>query len=111
MLKNLKVLGSIAQSAWKKKNSLLNTDGNKSILRTFSNMQKYLWKTLHQGDNFKSATTDFFSKIPNRKKIFNEKLSLCEAKCEIIKSIYSQRNNESPGNSRCPYSGISLSLF
>ena len=77
-------------------------------------MQKYLWKTLQQGDNFKAATTDFFSKIPNRKKIFNEKLSLCEAKIssdEIIKSIYSQTNNESPGNSRCPYSRISLLLF
>ena len=77
-------------------------------------MQKYLWKTLHQGDNFKTATTDFFSKIPNRKKIFNEKLNLCEAKIssdEIIKSIYSQTNNESPGNSRCPYSRISLLLF
>ena len=43
----------------------------------------------------------FPSKIPQRKKISNEDLNLCEAETslrEIIKSINSQANNKSPGN-------------
>ena len=41
------------------------------------------------------------SKIPNREKIFNEHFNLCEAEIsldEIIKSINSETNNQSPGN-------------
>ena len=40
-------------------------------------------------------------KIPNREKIFNEHFNLCEAEIsldEIIKSINSETNNQSPGN-------------
>ena len=44
-----------------------------------------------------AATTDFLSKIPNRKKICNVRLKLCEAKISldgIIKSINSHTNNK-----------------
>ena len=73
---------------------------------------------LHERQNFKSskknykrlfikeaaskvATTEFLSKIPNRKKIYNEQFTLFEAKIsldEIIRSINSQTNNKLPGN-------------
>ena len=49
----------------------------------------------------KAATTEFLSKIPNRKKMSNENFNLCEAETsldEIIKSINSPKNNKSPGN-------------
>ena len=49
----------------------------------------------------KSSTTEFLSKILKRKKICNEQCNLFEVKIsldEIIKSIYSQTNNKSPGN-------------
>ena len=49
----------------------------------------------------KAATTEFLSKIPNKKKISNEDFNLCETETsldEIIKSINSQTNNKSPGN-------------
>ena len=48
-----------------------------------------------------AASTEFLSKIPNRKKISNEHFNLCEAEIssdEIIKSIISETNNKSPGN-------------
>ena len=35
-------------------------------------------KTLHQGDSFKATTTEFLSKISNRKKTPNEEFNLCE---------------------------------
>ena len=47
------------------------------------------------------ATTEFLSKSPNRKKIFNEHFNLCEAKIsldEITKYKNSETNNKSPGN-------------
>ena len=47
------------------------------------------------------ATTEFLSKIPNKKNIFNEHLNLCETEIswdEIVKSINSETNNRSPGN-------------
>ena len=44
---------------------------------------KKLWKTLHQA-NF--ATTEFVSKIPNRKKISNERFNLCETEISLRKS-------------------------
>ena len=50
---------------------------------------------------FKDATTEFLSKIPNRKKISNEQCNLCKAQIsldEIIKSINSQTNIKSRGN-------------
>ena len=47
--------------------------------------KKFLWKTLYQTDTAtsktsKTATTEFISKIPNRKEISNEQFHLCEAK-------------------------------
>ena len=47
------------------------------------------------------ATTEFLSKILNRKKISNEHFNLCEAEIsldEIIKSINSETIYKSPGN-------------
>ena len=47
------------------------------------------------------ATTDFFSTVPTRKKIFNEHFNLCEAEIslnEIVKSINSETNNKSSCN-------------
>ena len=48
-----------------------------------------------------AATTEFISKIPNRKKISNKHFDLCEAEISldgIIKSINSETNNKSLGN-------------
>ena len=47
--------------------------------------KKFLWKTLYQTDTAasktsKTVTTEFISKIPNRKEISNELFHLCEAK-------------------------------
>ena len=50
---------------------------------------------------YTAATTEFAFKIPNRKKISNERFNLCEAEIsldEIIKSINSETNNKPPGN-------------
>ena len=72
------------------------------ILRTFSNLQKKLYKKpCTKETTSKAATTEFLDKILNRKKIFNEQFKLCEAKIfsdKIIKSINSQTNNKSPNN-------------
>ena len=49
----------------------------------------------------KVATTEFLSKVPNRKKLSNEDFNLCQAKTsfdEIIKSINFQTNNKSTGS-------------
>ena len=49
----------------------------------------------------KMQLLNFYSKIPNSKKISNEDFSLCEAETsldEMIKSINSQTIYESPGN-------------
>ena len=48
----------------------------------------------------KAATTEFLSKITNRKKLSNEQFNFCEAKISLdeIKSINSQTNNKSRGN-------------
>ena len=49
----------------------------------------------------KAATTEFLSKIPNRKKISNKDFNLSGAETsldEIIKSMNSQTNNKFPGN-------------
>ena len=48
-----------------------------------------------------TATIEFRSKIPNRKKISNERFNLCEAEIsldEIEKSTNSETNNKSPGH-------------
>ena len=60
-----------------------------AIVGTFLNLQKNYEKlcTKHTAT---AATTEFVSKIPNRKKIFNEHFNLCEAERsldEIIKSV------------------------
>ena len=50
----------------------------KDILKSATKIKR---KTLHQGDNFqtsKAATTEFLTKISNRKKISNEDFKLCE---------------------------------
>ena len=52
---------------------------NKNILRAFLNLQKKIWKNLHQA-NFHSLISKFLSKISNIKKISNEHFNLCEAK-------------------------------
>ena len=47
------------------------------------------------------ATTEFLSKIPNRKKISNEDFSSCQTEMslgEIIKFMNSEINNKSPRN-------------
>ena len=57
---------------------------NQSILATlltFSNLQKNFYEKLYtKQTTSKTATTEFISKIPNRKKISNEEFHLCEAK-------------------------------
>ena len=60
-----------------------------AILGTFLNLQKN-YEKLYTEHTSTAATTEFVSKIPNRKKIFNEHVNLCEAERsldEIIKSI------------------------
>ena len=74
-----------------------------AIIRKFLNLQKNgkSYKKLYIKRTSRAATTEFVGKIPNRKKIFNEHFNLCEAEIsldEIIKSINSETNNQSPGN-------------
>ena len=50
-------------------------------LLTFSNLQKNLYEKLYTKETTsKTTTTEFISKIPNRKKKSNEQFHLCEAK-------------------------------
>ena len=53
-----------------------------ATLLTFSNLQKkqFYEKFCTKETTSKTATTEFISKIPNRKKISNEHFHLCEAK-------------------------------
>ena len=52
-----------------------------ATLLTFSNLQKNLYEKLYtKQTTSKTATTEFISKIPNRKEISNEQFHLCEAK-------------------------------
>ena len=82
----------------------LYTDDNKSkyssnpkdILKSAKKKKKLYTKWIST-----AATTEFLRKIPNRKKISNEQVNLCEAETpldEIIKSINSETNNKPPGN-------------
>ena len=69
----------------------------KDILKS----RKKSYEKLYTKQTFTAATTEFVSKIPNRNKIFNEHFNLCEAEIsldEIIKSINSETNDNSPGN-------------
>ena len=51
-----------------------------AILRTFLNLKKiYIYKKLYTKQTSTATTTEFFSKIPDRKKISNEKFNLFEA--------------------------------
>ena len=71
-----------------------------AIVGTFLNLQKN-YEKLYTKHTATAATTEFVSKIPNRKKIFNEHFNLCEAEIpldEIIKSINSETNNKPLGN-------------
>ena len=52
-----------------------------ATLLTFSNLQKNLYeKPYTKQTTSQAATTEFISKIPNRKEISNEQFHLCEAK-------------------------------
>ena len=71
-----------------------------AILRIFLDLQKN-YEKLYTKQTSTAATTEFPSKILNRKKISNELFNLCEAEIslhEIIKSINSETSNKSPGN-------------
>ena len=73
---------------------------NQNILRTFLNLQEN-YEKLYTEQTSTAAATEFLSKIPNIKKISNEHFNLCEAEIsldEIIKSVNSKTNNESPSN-------------
>ena len=51
-----------------------------SLLK-FLNLQKNFYEKCYTKEaTFKTATTEFFSQIPNRKKISNEQFHHCEAK-------------------------------
>ena len=49
-----------------------------AILRAFLNLQKLCTKQTSA-----AATTEFLSKIPNRKKISNEHFNICEAEISL----------------------------
>ena len=83
----------------------LYTDDNKSkypsnpkdILKSANK----ICEELYRKQTSTAATTEFLSKVPNRRKISNEHFNLCETEIsldEIIKSINSETNNKSPGN-------------
>ena len=100
-----RMLQIVFQSNWKtefpKSNSIwiiYTDDINQNILvvlRTLSNLQKEIYAKLYiKETTCKAATTKFFCKISNRKKISNEYFNLCEAETsldEIIKSILSNK--------------------
>ena len=73
-----------------------------AILNTYSICKKKVYERLYTKETTsKAATTNFFSKIPKRKKISNDRFNLYKAKIslnEIIKSIKSQTNSKSSGN-------------
>ena len=95
---------------WKREStksiSELHTDDNKSKYSSnpkyIFNLQKKVYERLYTKETTsKAATTNFFSKVPKRKKISNDRFNLYKAKIslnEIIKSIKSQTNSKSSGN-------------
>ena len=71
-----------------------------AILRTFLDLQKK-YEKLYTKQTSTAATTEFPSKILNRKKISNKHFNLCEAEMslhKIIKSINSETSIKSPDN-------------
>ena len=71
-----------------------------AIWRAFLYLQKK-YEKLYTKQSSTAATTEFISKIPNKKKISNEHSNLCEAEIsldEIKKSINFETNNKPPGN-------------
>ena len=71
------------------------------ILKSAKKRKKKKEKLYTKETTSKAATTEFLSKIPNRKKISNEDFNLCEEEIsldEIIKSINFQTSNKSPDN-------------
>ena len=59
--------------------SELYTDDNKSK-HSRKNKKNFYEKLYTKETTSKTATTEFISKIPNRKEISNEKFHLCEAR-------------------------------
>ena len=53
-----------------------------AILKAFLNLQKKNYEKLYT-QRTSTAATKFLSKIPNRKKRFNEHLNLCEAEISL----------------------------
>ena len=53
-----------------------------AILRAFLNLQKF-YEKLYTKQTSTAATTEFLSKIPNRKKISNEHFNICEAEISL----------------------------
>ena len=79
----------------------LYTDDNKSKYSNDIIKSAKKYEKLYTKQTSAAATTEFLSKIPNMKKMFNERFNLCEAEIsldEIIKSINSETNKNSPGN-------------
>ena len=101
----LTMLQNFIQNTWKteyaKSNNIwvtLTDDTNQNILavlRTFSNLQKIFFEKLYTKETTsKGATTEFLSKIPNRKKISNKDFKLYKTETfldETIKSIFSNK--------------------
>ena len=57
-----------------------------AILRTFLNLQQN-YEKLYTKETSITATTEFHSKIPNRKKMFNEQFDLYEAEISLDEII------------------------
>ena len=93
--------------------SKLYTDNNKSKYSSnpkdiFKSAKNFCETLSTKETTSKAATTEFLTKIPNRKKISNEQFNISEAKIslhEIIKFLNSQ-TNESPGNN-----GLTADLY
>ena len=54
-----------------------------AILRAFLNLKKKNYEKLSTKETSTAATTGFLSKIPKRKKIFNEHFNLSEAEISL----------------------------
>ena len=94
--------------------SELYTDDNRSKysknLKDIVKSAKKIYEKLQKKETIsKNATTEFLSKIRNRKKKSNIQFNLCEAKIsldEIIESINSQTNSKFPGSN-----GLTAELY
>ena len=101
----LTMLQNFIQNTWKteyaKSNNIwvtLTDDTNQNILavlRTFSNLQKIFFEKLYTKETTsKGATTEFLSKIPNRKKISNKDFKLYKTETFLDETINSQTSND-----------------